>query len=99
MRVLTAKTAVDRLAARRSVAQVARDAIRDVNALDDSDDPPAMNIVVLSRDGRYASATNRAGRQFAVMTAGMDSAEVLPRAVVTAPRRRPRSSASPRSGR
>ncbi len=42
-----------------------------------------MNVVVLARDGTYASATNRAGREFAVMTAEMDEPRTLRRAVVT----------------
>ena len=70
MRAVTAKTAVDRLARGLSAATVARRAIADVNALEPRD-PPAMNVVVLAKDGTFASATNRAGRRFAVMTADM----------------------------
>lgn len=83
MRALTAKTAVDRLASGLSPAAVARRAIADVNELD-APRPAAMNIVVLARDGRYASATNRAGREFALMTADMDEPLVKRRIVVTA---------------
>ncbi|MBI2982786.1 MAG: hypothetical protein HYY42_01120, partial [Chloroflexi bacterium] len=41
--------------------------------------PEAMRIPVLARDGTYASATNRAGREFAVMTAGTDEPLIRPR--------------------
>lgn len=81
MRALTAKTAVDRLAAGAGPEQVAAAAIRDVNAFE-SRDPAPMNIGVLARDGRHASATNRAGRRYAVMTADMREASVIPRTVV-----------------
>jgi beta-aspartyl-peptidase (threonine type) len=89
MRALTAKTAVDRLAAGLSPSVVARRAIRDTNALEQAEPsihpggPAAMNIVVLARDGRYASATNRAGREFAVMTSEMPEPRVERRIVVT----------------
>lgn len=83
MRALTAKGAVDRLADGDAPLSVARAAIRDVNRLDPG--TPAMNVVVLARDGRYASATNRAGRTYAAMTAEMDEPKVMRRAVV-APR-------------
>ena len=81
MRALTAKGAVDRLASGGDPGRVARAAIREVNGFDPSD-PPPMNIVVLAADGRYASATNRAGRKFAVMTAEMAAARLAARAVV-----------------
>jgi beta-aspartyl-peptidase (threonine type) len=80
MRALTAKWVVDRLADGRDPGRVAREAIREVNALEAP--PPAMNVVVLARDGRYASATNRAGRQYAVMTAEMDEPRLLRRSLV-----------------
>lgn len=87
MRALTAKTTVDRLAAGMAPAEVARRAIADVNALDQPDrssraGPAAMNIVVLARDGRYASATNRAGREFAVMTSDVTEPLIQRRIVV-----------------
>jgi beta-aspartyl-peptidase (threonine type) len=80
MRALTAKAAVDQLAAGRDPSRVARAAIREVNGLEP--DPPPMNVVVLSRDGSYASATNRAGRTYAVMSAEMAEPRVIRRAVV-----------------
>ena len=91
MRALTAKTAVDRLAAGMSPEEVARAAIADVNALD-RPRPAAMNVVVLARDGRYASATNRRflsatrrrPRRYAVMTAEMAEPLVADRTVVPA---------------
>jgi len=104
MRALTAKTAVDRLAAGASPAVAARRAIAEANELDrpslrpsqgdprssprdprpSREDPAPMNVVVLARDGTYASATNHAGREFAVMTADMDVPLIRRRAVVTA---------------
>lgn len=95
MRCLTAKAAVDRLAAGMPPADVARRAIDDVHALE-PDGPPAMNIVVLARDGRYASATNRSGRKHALMTSAMREPLVEERTLVTARRPPPRSSSSPR---
>ncbi|MGH2377250.1 MAG: isoaspartyl peptidase/L-asparaginase [Candidatus Limnocylindria bacterium] len=80
MRALTAKSAVDRLAEGQDPLRVARAAIREANAFDA--DPPPMNVVVLARDGRHASATNRAGRTYAVMTAEMAETRVIRRAVV-----------------
>jgi beta-aspartyl-peptidase (threonine type) len=67
IRNVTAKTAVDRLAAGMKPLSVARRAIADANLLDDA----AFNIVVLSADGTHASATNRAGRQYAFMDTTM----------------------------
>src|SRR3954470_15447827 len=78
IRNLTAKTAVDGLAAGGSANDVARRAIADANALADA----AFNIVVLAADGTYASATNRDGRQYAFMTSEMKQAETRPRTVV-----------------
>ena len=78
MRRLTAKTAVDRLAAGARAATVARRAIADVNALEGA----PMNIVVLARDGTHASATNRAGRQYAFIDGTMEEAATKPRIVV-----------------
>lgn len=80
MRALSAKTAVDQLAAGRDPSRVARAAIREVNGFEP--DPAPMNVVVLARDGRYASATNRAGRKYAVMSAEMAEPRVMRRAVV-----------------
>jgi len=95
MRALTAKGVVDRLAMGLPPSDAARMAIADVNEIDRPDpsilgssrgDPPggpaAMNVVVLARDGRYASATNQRGRQFAVMTSEMDEPLVIARTVV-----------------
>jgi len=81
MRALTAKTAVDRLAGGLTVAEAARRAIADVNALE-PDDPPAMNVVVLAKDRTYASATNWEGREFAVMTGDMKEPFIDRRIVV-----------------
>src|SRR5581483_8872719 len=78
IRNVTAKTAVDRLALGLGPTVVARRAIADANLLDDA----AFNIVVLAADGTHASATNRAGRQCAFMTAEMTEAATKPRAVV-----------------
>jgi len=89
MRAVTAKTAVDRLAAGMSPEEAARAAIADVNELD-RPRPAAMNVVVLARDGRYASATNRrflsatrrAPRRYAVMTGEMTEPLLRERTVV-----------------
>ena len=81
MRALTAKTTVDRLARGMSASAAARRAIADVNALEPKD-PPAMNVIVLANDGSYASATNRAGREFAVMTRDMSDPRIDRRIVV-----------------
>jgi len=78
MRNVTAKTAVDRLASGASARTVARRAIADANALSTA----PFNIVVLAADGSHASATNRAGRQYAFMSVGMAEAVTKPRAVV-----------------
>lgn len=80
IRNVTAKTAVDRLALGTRPLDVARRAIADANRLDDA----AFNIVVLAADGTHASATNRAGRLYAFMSAGMSEPVTNPRAVVTA---------------
>lgn len=82
IRMLTAKTAVDRLAAGLAPATAARRAIADANALADL----PFNIVVLAKDGRHASASNRAGRQYAFMTARMTEAVTQPRSLVRATR-------------
>ena len=79
-RMLTAKSAVDRLAAGLVPATVARRAIADANRLADL----PFNIVVLSRDGRHASASNRKGRQYAYLRADMDEPELRARTVVRA---------------
>ncbi len=94
MRSLTAKTAVDRLATGMSPEDVARAAIRDASELDALDPrsspggPAPMNIVVLARDGRYASATNSyvpgttRPRRYAVMTNEMTGPAVNDRIFV-----------------
>ena len=79
IRNVTAKTAVDRLGAGQSPLAVARRAIADANLLDDA----AFNIVVLAANGTHASATNRAGRQYAFMSIEMPEAATKPRAVVS----------------
>lgn len=81
MRALTAKSTVDRLARGMSALGAARRAIADVNALEPRD-PPAMNVIVLARDGSYAAATNRRGREFAVMTHDMPEPRIAKRTVV-----------------
>jgi isoaspartyl peptidase/L-asparaginase-like protein (Ntn-hydrolase superfamily) len=83
IRSVTAKTAVDRLAAGATVADVACRAIEDANALDDG----PFNIVVLSPAGEHASATNRDGRRYAWMTAEMKEPATEPRALVQRARR------------
>lgn len=82
IRNVTAKTAVDRLAERMKLIDVAGRAIADVNLLDDA----AFNIVVLGADGTHAAATNRAGRQYAFMSVDVTDAATTPRAVVRASR-------------
>ena len=78
IRNVTAKTAVDGLRSGTSPLAVARRAISDANLLDDA----AFNIVVLAADGTHASATNRAGRQYAFMTIEMTEAVSKSRRVV-----------------
>jgi beta-aspartyl-peptidase (threonine type) len=78
IRNVTAKTAVDRLASGLPPLEVARRAIADANRLDDA----AFNIVVLGAAGIHASATNRAGRQYAFMSVEMAEAVTELRAVV-----------------
>ena len=80
LRNLTAKTAVDRLATGVRPGTVARRAISDANVLADR----PFNIVVLAADGTHASATNRAGRQYAFMDADMDCPTSETRTVVKA---------------
>ena len=82
IRNVTAKTAVDRLASGMAPDLVAHAAIADANELADA----PFNIVVLSPRGVHASATNRAGRQYAWMTAAMTEPVTAPRAVVARPR-------------
>jgi beta-aspartyl-peptidase (threonine type) len=94
IRGVTAKTAVDRLASGMPVDMVAGAAIADANALEDA----AFNIVVLSRRGEHAAATNREGRRYVWMTTTMREAATAPRALIPAAsaagprRRRPRPS-------
>jgi beta-aspartyl-peptidase (threonine type) len=83
IRNVTAKTAVDRLAAGMPPDMVARAAIADANALDTG----AFNIVVLSPKGVHASATNREGRRYVWMTTRMDEPMIAARMLVTTTRR------------
>ena len=87
IRSVTAKTAVDRLAAGMPPDMVARAAIADASELDDA----AFNIVVLSPKGVHASATNREGRRYAWMTARMEKPMVAARMIVKRTARRARS--------
>ena len=80
MRNVTAKTAVDRLAAGLRPASVARRAIEDANALQNA----PFNIVVLATDGTHASAANRVERRYAFMDASMTEAATKLRTVVAA---------------
>ena len=83
IRAVTAKTAVDRLAAGRSVEAVARGAVADASALADA----SFNIVVLSARGDHAAATNRAGRRYVWMTARMSEPVTAARRLVVRGRR------------
>jgi beta-aspartyl-peptidase (threonine type) len=83
IRSVTAKTAVDRLAAGMPPDMVARAAFADANALDSG----AFNIVVLSPKGVHASATNREGRRYGWMTTRMDEPMIAARMLVTTTRR------------
>src|SRR5881296_949491 len=95
IRRVTAKTAVDRLAAGMAVDVAAQVAIADANALEDA----AFNIVVLSADGAHAAATNREGRRYVWMTAAMKEPATALRALVPRARRgSPSSRASARAG-
>jgi beta-aspartyl-peptidase (threonine type) len=87
IRSVTAKTAVDRLAAGMPPDMVARAAIADANGLEDA----AFNIVVLSPKGVHASATNREGRRYVWMTTEMDEPTLAARMLVKRPARRSRS--------
>ena len=78
IRNVTAKTAVDRLAAGVSAVEVAKRAIADVNELDDS----AFNIVVLAADGSHAAASNRKDRRYAWQRADMDAPRTPARVLV-----------------
>jgi beta-aspartyl-peptidase (threonine type) len=86
IRNVTAKTAVDRLAAGMPPDMVARAAIADANELEDA----AFNIVVLSPKGVHASATNREGRRYVWMTTEMAEPTLAARMVVKRTTRRPR---------
>lgn len=79
IRNVTAKTAVDRLAAGVTAADVARRAIADANVLDDA----AFNIVVLAADGSHAAASNRSDRRYAWQRADMDAPELPARLIVS----------------
>jgi beta-aspartyl-peptidase (threonine type) len=78
MRNVTAKTAVDRLAAGLSPIAVARRAIVDANTLQNA----PFNIVVLAADGTHASAANRADRRYAFMDVSMSAAATKLRTIV-----------------
>src|ERR1700716_3622131 len=78
IRNVTAKTAVDRLASGMSVAEAARRALADANALDDA----AFNIVVLAADGSHAAASNR-DRRYAWMTTAMKEPVTAARTLVS----------------
>jgi len=80
LRNLTAKTAVDRLAAGQAPATVAENAIADANALVSAGS--RLNIVVLAADGRHAAATTRPGVKYAYQSVGMTRAAVRARTVV-----------------
>jgi beta-aspartyl-peptidase (threonine type) len=92
IRNVTAKTAVDRLAAGMPPDMVARAAIADANELEDA----AFNIVILSRKGVHASGTNREGRRYVWMTTRMDEPKLEARMLVKRTSRRPRSSGTVR---
>jgi beta-aspartyl-peptidase (threonine type) len=81
LRNVTTKTAVDRIAAGRSVEQVATDAIADANALESSGGV-RLNIVVLAANGDHAAATTTRNVQYAYQSVGMTRAAVKPRSVV-----------------
>ncbi|HVD51938.1 MAG TPA: isoaspartyl peptidase/L-asparaginase [Candidatus Udaeobacter sp.] len=95
IRNVTAKTAVDRLAAGIPPDLVARAAIADANALEDA----AFNIVVLSPKGVHASATNREGRRYVWMTARMKEPVLAARMLVKRTTRRSRSSGTSSRGK
>src|SRR6267378_1976592 len=78
IRNLTAKTAVDRLAAGMPPDMVARAAIANANTLEDA----AFNIVVLTAKGVHASATNREGRRYVWMTTRMKEPMLAARTLV-----------------
>ncbi|HEY8657253.1 MAG TPA: isoaspartyl peptidase/L-asparaginase [Candidatus Limnocylindria bacterium] len=80
IRCVTAKTAVDRLAAGRDPLAVARAAIADANALESVG--PRLNIVVLTPDGRHAAATNKRGVRYAFQTTKMTVPASAARSVV-----------------
>lgn len=80
MRCVTAKTAVDRLAAGATPEAVARAAIADANAL--KSPRSRLNIVVLAANGEHAAATTRRGVQYAYQRVGMRKPALVPRVVV-----------------
>lgn len=80
LRNVTAKTAVDRLAAGLRAAAVAEGAIADANALESHGS--RLNIVVLAADGAHAAATTRTGVQYAYQTVGMTRPGIRARTVV-----------------
>lgn len=85
MRCVTAKTAVDRLAAGATPAEAARAAIAEANALESAG--TRLNIVVLAANGEHAAATTRRGVQYAYQRAGMRAPALAPRTVVRRPSR------------
>lgn len=80
MRALTAKTAVDRLAAGAPAADAARAAITDANALESAG--TRLNIIVLARDGAHAAATTKPGVLYAYQDATMEEPETARRTLV-----------------
>ena len=80
LRNLSAKTAVDRLAAGASPEVVAERAIADANAL--VSHGSRLNIVVLAANGTHAAATTRSGVKYAYQSVGMTRAAVRARAIV-----------------
>jgi beta-aspartyl-peptidase (threonine type) len=80
LRNLTAKTAVDRLAAGGSPEAVAEAAIADANAL--ASHGSRLNIVVLAANGTHAAATTRSGVKYAYQTVRMARPQVRPRTIV-----------------
>ena len=80
LRTVATKTAVDRLAAGRSVQAVAEAAIADANAL--TSHGSRLNIVVLGADGAHAAATTKRGVEYAYQSMGMQRPAAKRRTVV-----------------
>ncbi len=83
MRCLTAKTAIDRLAAGATPAEAARSVIAEATVLESPG--TRLNIVILAATGEHAAATTKPGVQYAHQRTGMSEPELEPRIVV--PRR------------